>query len=130
DAEKERIAPVEGEAKQLDGQFQVLTRNVKFQRAERDARRAELDLQVRDGLLGKALRPAQEKFDESQGRVDQMELELQQLQAKFEAASAKLAEMTRPRDDAQAELKKHKTEFDRLEKAKAKIAPSWRKETG
>src|SRR6516225_9621614 len=83
-AERERVAPAEKEANHLDGQFQKLTREVKFKRAERDAVRAELDLKVRDGVPGKALRPFQESFDKVQGEVDQMELQLQELQAKFD----------------------------------------------
>jgi cytochrome c551/c552 len=130
DAERERIAPAENDANQLDGQFQKLTREVKFKRAERDAVRAELDLKVRDGVLGKGLKPYQESFDKVQAEVDQMELQLQELQAKFDAAKEQLAELTRPRDDAQAALKKHQTEYERLLKAKEKIAPSWKSQPG
>jgi cytochrome c551/c552 len=129
-AEKDRIAPVEKEVNHLDGQFQKLTREVKFKRAERDAVRADLDLKVRDGVLGKGLKPYQENFDKVQDEVDKMELQLQELQAKFDAAKERLAKLTKPRDDAQAELKKHQTEYNRLLKAKEKIAPSWKSEPG
>ncbi len=122
---RDELAPVEKEVSQLDGQLQKLTREVKFKRAEKDATRADLDLQVRDGVLGKGLKPYQDNFDAVQSTVDSMERALQELQAKFDAEKEKLAELTKPRDDAQAELKKHQTEYDRLKKAKAKIEPSW-----
>jgi len=125
-SERDRIAPVEKEVNQLDGQFQKLTREVKFKRAERDAVRADLDLKVRDGVTRKeALKPYQDDFDAMQKEVDSMELALQELQAKFDAAKEKLAELTKPRDKALTELKTHETEYERLKKAKARIEPSW-----
>src|SRR5579863_4022096 len=95
-AERNKVAPVEKEVNQLDGQSQRLTREVKFKRAERDATRAELDLKVRDGVLGKGLKPFQENFDAVQKTVDSMEVALQELQTKFDAAKEKLAELTKP----------------------------------
>ena len=82
-AEQDRLTPVENEVNHLDGQFQKLTREVKFKRAERDAARANLDLKVRDGVLGKGLKAWQEAFDDVQATVDQMELDLQDLQSKL-----------------------------------------------
>lgn len=122
-SQREKVKEAQKKVDHLDGQMQNLTRSVKFQRAQRDADRATLDLQVRDGLLGKALRPAQEQFEKSQGLVDRLELELQELQAQFDAAKAELAKLTKPLDDAQAALKKHETDLARLNKAKEKLAP-------
>lgn len=123
EGERAQLAPVENEVRKLDGQFQKLSREVKFQRAERDAARARLDLQIRDGVLGKGLKPWQAEFDDAQALVDKLELQLQALQTEFDDAKNRLAGLTRPRDDAQAALKKHEIELKRLEKAKEKIAP-------
>ncbi len=78
---------------------------------------------MRDGKLGKALQPAQQKFNEIEAVVDKLELELQELQTKFDQAKDKLAQLTRPSDEAQAALKKHETELVRLNKAREKIDP-------
>lgn len=123
DDRKDKIAEAQKGVDHLDGQFQKLSREVKFTRAEKDKVRADLDLEVRDGKTGKALKPALEKFEEVEARVDKLELELQELQANFDEAKAKLAELTRPYDEAQAALKKQQTELVRLKKAKEKIDP-------
>ncbi len=124
---KRRKSPrkLQKEVDHLDGQSQVLTRKVKFTRAERDAVRADLDLEVRDGKTTKAaLEPAQKKFDDKEAEVNKLELELQELQADFDQKKEHLAQLTKPLDDAQAALKKYNTELDhRLTKAKSKIAP-------
>lgn len=120
---KDEVAKAQKEVDHFDGQFQKLSRDVKFKRAEKDATRAVLDLAVRDGQLGKALAPKQKDFDDIEATVDKLEIELQELQANFDAAKDKLAQLTRPRDEAQAALKKHETELVRLNKAKDKIDP-------
>src|SRR5579872_5530984 len=117
------IDHAEKEVKHLDGRFQILSRDVKFKRAEKDKVRADLDLEVRDGIIGKALQPAQKKFDEIEALVDKLELDLQKLQADFDAAKDRLADLTRPRDEAAAALKKHEAELVRLNKARDKIDP-------
>lgn len=117
------IAAAQKEVDQIEGVLALATRRVRFQRAARDKARADLDLQVRDGVEGKGLRPWKAEFDAQQAKVDELELALQTKQAEFDAAKAKLTELTKIRDDAQAELKKHQTEFDRLEAARAKTFP-------
>ncbi len=121
--QKELVDAEQKKVDHLNGLMQNLTRDVKFQRAQVDADRATLDLQVRDGVLGKGLRPAQEQFEKSQGVVFKLDLELQELQARFDEAKAALAKVTKPRDDGQAALKKHETDLARLNKAKEKLAP-------
>jgi cytochrome c551/c552 len=111
------------EVKHLDGQLQTLTRTVKFQRAERDAARADLELKVRDGYSDRLLKRWQERFDAAQAKVDQLELELQELQGRFDEAKAAEAQVTKPLDDARTALNKHRTDLERLEKAKEKIQP-------
>jgi cbb3-type cytochrome oxidase cytochrome c subunit len=123
DEHKAREDEVRARRNDLDGQFQLLSRQVKFQRARRDVARANLDLQIRDGLLGAQLRPGQEAFDQEQQKVDELELQLQQLQAKFDAAKAELAELTGERDKIDAELKKHRADLALLQEAKNRIAP-------
>lgn len=122
--QKEKVKAARDTVNGLDGRFQLLTRQVKFKRAERDVARANLDLKVRDGLLGAALKPWQQAFDKEQKSVDDMELQLQKLQAEFDAARSSLAEITRDHDKAVAELKKHRAELDRLQTARDRIAPS------
>ena len=123
-ASQDKVREAEKARDSVEGQFQKLSREVRFKRAERDAARANLDLQVRDGALGKQLKPWQEKFDEAQALVDRLEIELQQSQSKLDAARDNLAELTKPRDEALAAQKKHETDFNRLIKAKNKIAPA------
>ena len=123
DENKAAVDEAQKEVDHLDGQFQKLSRNVKFERAEKDKVSADRDLEIRDGKLGESLKPATRKYDEVKVRVDNLELELQDLQAKFDKAKEKLAELTKPYDEAAAALKKHETELVRLNKAKEKIDP-------
>ncbi|MGQ0634677.1 MAG: hypothetical protein ACT4QC_08705 [Planctomycetaceae bacterium] len=118
-AKKEAQADVNG----LDAEFQKLNREVKFQRAERDKARADLDLQVRDGTMGTALRPWLEAFDTQQTKTTDLETRLQELQGRFDAAKARFAELTKVRDDALAAKKKHDADLAKLEKTLAQIAP-------
>jgi cbb3-type cytochrome oxidase cytochrome c subunit len=112
------------EVDEFDGQFQRLSRDLKFQNAKRDKVRADFDLKVRDGLSSKEeLAPYREIFNAEQGKADRMDLELQELQVKFDTAKARLAEVTKPYDAAVAAKKKFETELVRLQKAKEKIAP-------
>jgi cbb3-type cytochrome oxidase cytochrome c subunit len=111
--------------RQLEGEFQLLSRTVKEQRAQRDKARADLDIAVRDGALTRpALAPYQKVFDDVQANVDAMERLLQDLQTKLDDAKNKVAEITKSRDEAQAALKKHETELDRLDKTLAQIQPT------
>lgn len=123
-AEKDKRLLAQQESDHLDGESQKLTREVKFQRAERDKARADLDIAVRDGALTKeALKPFQEKFDREQKKVDELELALLELSTKFDAAKEKLATITRNRDEALAAKKRHETDLDRLQKALVQIQP-------
>lgn len=121
--EQEKIAGIQKKVDQLEGEFALATRGVRFQRAARDKARADLDLKVRDGLLGKQLAPWKTEFDKQQAEVDKLEFSLQVKQAEFDGAKAELAALTKTLDDARADLKKHKTELDRLEAARQKIDP-------
>src|SRR5260221_6201633 len=62
-AHQDKVQDAEKALARVEGPFQKLSREVRFNRAERDFARANLDLQVRDGALGKQLRPWQVKFD-------------------------------------------------------------------
>jgi cbb3-type cytochrome oxidase cytochrome c subunit len=122
--QKEAVAAARKTEREFDSRSQKLTREVKFQRAERDKARADLDIAVRDGALSKtALRPFQEEFDRQQRKVEEMERELETLQTEFDAAKEHLATLTRGHDEAQAALKKHNTDLDRLEKAREQVQP-------
>src|SRR5882724_5966804 len=130
-ARQAEVDPASKEVDHLDGEFQRLSRELKFQNAKRDKVRADYDLKVRDGLTSKKeLEPYREIFDTEQGKATEMDLKLQDLQLKFDTAKAKLADLTKPRDEALAAKKKYETELVRLEKAKEKIAPDPRTQTG
>ncbi|MBI3863452.1 MAG: c-type cytochrome [Planctomycetia bacterium] len=122
-ASKEKVAEAKREVDHFDGQFQKLSRELKFKSAERDARRADFDLGVRDSVPSDALKSLRSTFETEQAHVDRMTVELQKLQAEFDAKKEAHAALTKPRDEALAADKKHKSEYDRLKKAKEKIAP-------
>src|SRR6185436_16419553 len=57
---QDKIDEKKKEISKLEGEYQLLTREVKEQRAQRDKARADLDIAVRDGALTRdALQPAQ-----------------------------------------------------------------------
>lgn len=123
DAKEAALTAAREEFKPLDAEFQRLNREVKFQRARRDKARADLDLQVRDGALGAALKPWLEEFDAQQAKTTEMELQLQQLQARFDDGKARIDGLTRDRDEALAAKKKHDTSLANIDKTLAQIAP-------
>jgi len=73
------------EVNRLDGEFQILSREVRFKRAERDKARADYDLGQRDQLPGSQLRRLKELFVDAQAVVDELEARLQKLEESFTA---------------------------------------------
>ncbi|MSR57430.1 MAG: c-type cytochrome [Planctomycetaceae bacterium] len=127
EVEQHKVARKAAKSKsdELDGQYQLLSRQVKDERAYRDKARADLDIAVRDGKLTKeALQPFQNDFDQRQAKVDEMEAALEHLQTRFDEAKSELSAMNKVLDDAMAAKKKHDFDLARLEKALAQIAPS------
>ncbi|MBI5757901.1 MAG: hypothetical protein HZA46_05235, partial [Planctomycetales bacterium] len=111
-----------------DGEFALLMRKVRFNRAERDKRRADLDLSVRDNAPTAKQAALKSSFDEQQTFVDKLEGDLQRLEATFNEEKKAVAEITKSYDEAIAELKKHQSEISLLEKARQKIEPDdWTK---
>ena len=121
---KAKVEKVSAVVRKLDGEFQRDTQQVRFKRAERDVARANYDLAIRDSLDASTTLALKEKFNSAQALVDDLEFKLQQLTAKFDQAKAQRAELTRERDAAAADLKRHNFDLDRLETAKDKIAPT------
>ncbi len=110
--------------KKLDGEFQRQTQQVRFKRAERDVARANYDLAIRDQLDATRRLELREKFNSAQALVDDLESKLQILEGDFATALAGKGTITKELDAANAELKKHRFDLDRLNTAKDKISPS------
>lgn len=108
----------------IESQFTRATQKVREERAKRDKFRADFDLKVRDEAPPDVLKEYQQQFNAQQKLVDDLELSLQTTQAELDAARAEVAAVTKPRDDADAALKKHRTGVARLEKAKETIDPN------
>lgn len=121
---KQELDVATAEASKIDGEFQKLSQEVRFKRAERDVRRAAYDLAVRDMLPGTKVRPLREQFNEAQALVDDLEAKLQVLEGRFATALARKSQVTKERDAAAGELKKHRVDRDRLLAARDKIAPT------
>ena len=118
------VDQAESEVDHLDGQFQMLTREVKFKRAEKDAVRADLDLEVRDGKSRKSAATGTEEIRrQSKPRSTSSSSSCRNCRRNSTRLKTNLAQLTKPRDDALAALKKHETELERLKKAKGKIDP-------
>lgn len=111
------------ERKRQEGALTGLIQEVKFKRAERDAARSSLGLLVRDLADRAALDAGQKKFDKAQQQVDTLELKLQVDQAAFDAINRQVADMTKERDAAEAEIKRLGMESERLGKAVAQLEP-------
>jgi cbb3-type cytochrome oxidase cytochrome c subunit len=122
-ARQKDLESADAEVSRLDGEFQILSREVRFKRAERDKARADYDLGQRDGLPGPALRRLKELFQDAQAVVDELEGRLQKLEETFNAAKERSAQLTRERDQIAADRKKHRAELERLQAAKARVAP-------
>ncbi|MFN0053275.1 MAG: hypothetical protein ACKV0T_13920 [Planctomycetales bacterium] len=119
------VSEVQGRLDAVDGQLQKLTRDVKFQRAQRDKARADLDIAVRDGTLTReGLRPWQTTFDLEQKKVDDMETALQKLQVDFDKIKAEQTALTKAQDDAKAAQKKHAADLNRLTKVMEQLHPT------
>lgn len=124
DAHQAKIAELQKQVDKLESPLALANRSVRSNRAFRDKYRADLDLKVRDGVLGKGLKPFQEKFDKQQKLVESEEIQLQELQARYDGLKAQITDLEKSYEDAKAELAKHNAALDRLEKAHANIDPS------
>ncbi len=118
-----QIAEIELEGREIGGKLELLLRQVRALRAERDKARADMGLQISAGVEGEALRPAQENFDTRQKTVDEQELALQKLQQQSDANKAKMTAITKHRDEIAAELKKHLAKAVQLAKARQQVDP-------
>ncbi|RPI88978.1 MAG: PDZ domain-containing protein, partial [Planctomycetaceae bacterium] len=121
---KQELESATADASKVDGEFQKLSQEVRFKRAERDVRRAAYDLAVRDQLPVAQTRPLREQFVEAQALVDDLEAKLQELEGRFAGVLARKAQLTKERDAAATDLKKHRFDRDRLVAAREKIAPT------
>jgi cbb3-type cytochrome oxidase cytochrome c subunit len=120
---KADIDRLNDEKNQQEGKLAKLIREVKFKRAERDARRADLGLLIRDLAARQAIASGQKAFDDVQKVVEGMEITLQVEQAKMDKITRDLAAVTKNRDDAEAEIKKLTADRDRLGKAYTQLEP-------
>lgn len=123
DGQRDAIDAAQAKVNHREGEYLLLVRKVRFNRAERDKRRADYDLSVRDNLPESRQMELKAIFDGQQTKVDGLELELQKLEATFNEEKRALADLTKTRDEASAELKKHEVDIALLEKARHKIEP-------
>jgi cytochrome c2 len=123
DTHQDEIEAAKAKVDQREGEYSLLVRKVRFQRAERDKRRADFDLSVRDNAPEATQAALKASFDAMQKTVDGLEAELQQLETTFNNEKKAHADLTRARDEAAAELKKHEAEMALLEKARQRIEP-------
>jgi cbb3-type cytochrome oxidase cytochrome c subunit len=124
----EKVAPVRAKVNELEGKFQYLSREAKFQNAKRGKAGADFDLRVRDDAPVDQLKQARAIFKAEDAKAEEMRVELEKLQDELDRNTKELAKLTKPRDDAVAALKKFRTELERLTKVKAKIAPEVKSE--
>lgn len=105
------------------GQVNLAERESKFQNAERDKARADLDLAVRDGRPEAELERYRSIFDLAQAKATALQLDVQHVKAELEELKARRAEITRARDEAIAEQRKLLAERDRLYEQLALLSP-------
>ena len=116
-AERDRL---QTELGTLNGEVQLLERDVKFQNAGVGVARANLDIAVRDGQPTADL---QAIFDRQDALARQMLAELEVKKAARDAVKNKLADLTKAYDDALAAKAELQQEVDRINEQIALLRP-------
>lgn len=107
----------------LQREFLLKGREVRFKRADRDVARANLDLGIRDAVSEDQIASLKAKFDEWQGVVEKLETEWEVINTNLKNAQAELAKVTAERDDLKDQRKKAGVEVTRINDALTEIAP-------
>ncbi|MGE3314262.1 MAG: c-type cytochrome [Planctomycetaceae bacterium] len=123
-AEEAKLNEARSELKKAEMAFDMKGREVRGQRAIRDKARADYDLDVRDTKPAEILKKSLANFTDEQNKVDVLERELQELEAKRNAAQDNVAALTKNRDEITADLKKLNSDVDRMDATLKKIDPS------
>ncbi len=125
-AEADKIAPLEEQITELQGQVDLLARQMKFKGAERDVARADYDIGVRDEMPEDVLARLKAEFDRKQAEYDELGLQLDRKKAELADAKGRLAAVTARRDELDEELKKLQADVVLVVKALDDIAPKSR----
>ncbi|MDA0587897.1 MAG: c-type cytochrome [Planctomycetota bacterium] len=104
-------------------QFDLKGRDVRVERAKRDVARANYDLQIRDQTPDAIAQSFFRKFQDAQAIVDSLELQWEEIESDLTQEQAKLAAITKGRDDQQDQLKALTAEVDRIRDSLDVIAP-------
>lgn len=105
--------------------YDLKGRDVRSFRAERDVKRANRDIGVRDAVGAEEMARLQAEFDTAQAKVSQLELEWEELETKYRAEQESLDQVTVERDSVDAELKQHTAQVARLEATLDDIDPDF-----
>ena len=122
-SDHDRIRDLEGEIEELARQEDLLARQVRLERAERDKARADYDLCVARNDSVDVQERVQSIAEEEQLEVERVELEHQQVLTQLNARRDELAQATKVRDTLRAALDKELAEARRIDEAREKLAP-------
>ncbi len=104
-------------------QFDLAERAAKLQREVIGVARANRDIGVRDEVGEEKIAELQAIFAREEARGAELEIKLQQAEAGRKQAEQALKELTRVKDEADAELARLAADVTRLQKARQMIAP-------
>jgi len=120
----ETIDELLGSFETADAAYDLMGRQVKSTRAQRDVARANFDLGVRDALPKPKLAELKATFDEWQAKVDEEELTYEELGAEVNLLSVQLKSETAIRDKAAERLAAVVKEKEQKEKRLDELSPT------
>lgn len=121
---QEQLKSLETRRSKLQSQIDLLSRVSKFQNAERDVKRANLDLVVRDEKSPEVIRNSLSQFSTESDKATEKVATLQAVQAELRDVKDQITQIYAPRDLAEGELKKFRAERTRLEEQLALVSPA------
>ncbi len=117
------LAKREDTVKTLDNEHLMQMRKVRESRSYRGVASANYDLSVRDQVPEEKMAALLKDFNEKRQAVDELEAELDRIEATRKAATDELKAQTKDRDAAVAAVKAFEADVLRLEAAKSRIEP-------
>jgi mono/diheme cytochrome c family protein len=120
----EELAQLEQEIASKTGELDVAVQTSKFQNAQRDVVRAQLDLNVRDAKPEAVLDQGLSSFGQEQVEAETLVVNVQRLKAELEALKARRTEITQALEVAKADQKKLIADRTRLEEQLSLLAPN------
>jgi len=108
----------------LEFEYDLIGRDVRTLRAQRDVARANYDLGIRDHLTGAPLESLKAKFDSLESEVRELEIALENKNQELLASQASLSKLTSERDGIEKELKALTSEVTRIDDVLSAIAPT------